>query len=109
MDYTRMNRSMERQFVGVSNPYRYLDSGVFDTYPQASYDASLNPVVTGAGKSTWGANGTFGGPAMYTVVMPINADAVKAFGPKPIAIRHSDFKRLRPEDEARYNAPVRQP
>lgn len=109
MDYTRMNRSMERQFVGVSNPYRYLSTGLFDTYPEASYDASLNPVVTGAGKSTWGANGTFGGPAMYTVVMPINADAVKAFGPQPIAIRHTDFKRLRPEDEARYNAPVRQP
>ena len=109
MDYTRMNRSMERQFAGVSNPYRYLSTGLFDTYPEASYDASLNPVVTGAGKSTWGANGTFGGPAMYTVVMPINADAVKAFGPQPIAIRHTDFKRLRPEDEARYNAPVRQP
>lgn len=102
MDYERMNRVVQRQWARVANPYRYRSTGLIDTYPEASYSAGLNPVVTPTGASTLGSNGTFGGPALFTLVMPVNADAVTAFGPDPIAIRHSDLRNLRPEDVARF-------
>jgi hypothetical protein len=102
MDYERMSRVVQRQWARVASPYRYRSTGLIDTYPEASYRAGLNPIVTPTGTSTLGSNGTLGGPALFTLVMPVNADAVTVFGPDPIAIRHSDLRNLRPEDVARY-------
>ena len=98
---------MERCSWGLQ-PYRYLEHGpVRLTYPEASYDASPIPWETGAGNHL-GANGTFGGPAMGTVDAHQRRRGQSL---RPGSPRHPppDFKRLRPCNEARYNAPVRQP
>lgn len=108
-DLDRLHRSqVGHTLARVRNPYRYHSDNYFNAYPETRYAASLDPIVALIRSDQHlGTNGTFGGPAWYASVVPINADAVQAFGAGQKEIRWFDLIPVRAEELERGSSTAR--